>query len=154
MFQRVDLKSAGPKALGVLVPHGPRTIVILRPRGLAWDLLPAHWDGDRARAPQFCSFTRDEAAAVAKHVVDALAAAGAVDPLETFGTVDGAVRQLWVRTTEHVWIVCRRVQGAGYQPMTFAAKDEAERAAELLRPYVWPAADVVQEYYFNTQQFA
>jgi hypothetical protein len=156
MFTRVDAKHAGPTALGVLVPHGAKTLVILRPRALSWDLLPARWDGDGGQAPQFCVFTRDEAAGAARRLVQALAAAVAagVNPLESFGAEQGQSLQVWLRTGEFVWIVCRRVQGRAYQPMIFATPEEAEAAADRIAAYVWPAADAQQEYYFNTQSFS
>ncbi len=156
MFIRVEAQHAGPNAIGILVPQGTKTLVIVRPRALEWDLLPARWDGDRERPPQFCLFTRDEAVSVARRLVKALegAVAQAVNPLESFGDAQRECLQIWLRTEEFVWIVCRRAQGQAYQPMIFALQDEATRAAEKLAAYVWPAADVKQEYYFNTQHLA
>jgi hypothetical protein len=55
-FCRVDAQRAGPAALGILVPPGDKTLVVLRPRGLEWDLLPALWMGDAIAAPVFCQF--------------------------------------------------------------------------------------------------
>ena len=155
MFTRIDPKHAGPNALGILVPHGAKTLVILRPRALAWDLLPARWDGDSERAPQFCVFTRDEAAQVARRLIEVLEAAVAsgVNPMESFGEEQGESLQIWLRTEEFVWIVCRRAQGEAYQPMIFATHQDAAAAAERIAAHVWPAADARQEYYFNTQNF-
>ena len=39
VFRRVDDDRAGPAAMGILVPPGRRTFLILRPRALAWDLI-------------------------------------------------------------------------------------------------------------------
>ena len=150
MFSRVDPKMAGPTALGILVPYGVKTLVIVRPRALSWDLLPARWDGDSGHAPQFCAFTRDEASAAARRLVKDLEAA-TVNPLQTFGYADAGCLQVWLRTSEFVWIVCRRMQGQAYQPLIFPTQEEASGAAERISPFVWPAADVRQEYYFNTQ---
>lgn len=155
-FRRVESRQAGPLALGILVPPGLRTLVILRPRGLAWDLLPARWDGSGDRPPVFCTFSRDEAAGVARRVQKALeqAVVSGHSPLHTVADPDGATHQVWVRTDEFVWIVCHRALGSAYQPAVFADRDEARRHAEQLAPILWPAADAEQEYYFNTQHFA
>ena len=60
-FRRVEAQHAGGNALGILVPPGARTVVILRARSLGWDLLPAAWNGNPASAPVFSVFGRDEA---------------------------------------------------------------------------------------------
>ena len=99
-FRRVEADRAGASALGVLIPPGKRTVIILRPRSLAWDLLPARWSGDPQRPPEFCQLARDDAPAVARKLIEALedAAARQVNPLETFGKA-GAY-QIWLRTPE------------------------------------------------------
>jgi hypothetical protein len=155
-FRRVESRQAGPTALGILVPPGARTLVILRPRSLAWDLLPAHWNGNTDTAPAFCAFSRDDAAAVARRLQQALvsAVAAGVCPIQTAGDVAGASFQVWVRTDEYVWVVCRRAPGQAYQPAVFAEREEARRQAELLTPIFWPAQDAEQEFYFNTQHFS
>lgn len=155
MFLRVDQKQAGPDAIGILIPHGAKTLVIVRPRSLAWDLLPARWDGQSDHPPEFAVFTRDEAAGVARDLVRALDAAVAtgVNPVQTFGDADRARLQIWVRTAPFVWIVCRRTPGQAYQPMIFTSPDEAIREAERLTCLVWPAGGT-QEYYFNTQNLS
>ena len=153
-FSRVDPKQAGESALGILIPQGAKTLVILRPRALSWDLLPARWDGECSHAPQFCLFTRDEAAATAKRLFRALETAveQGINPLQSFGSQD--CLQLWLRTEEFVWIVCRRLPGQAYQPMIFATPQEAEREANRIAAYVWPSKETRQEYYFNTQNFS
>ncbi len=155
-FRRVESRQAGPQALGILVPHGLRTLVILRPRGLPWDLLPARWDGDGERPPEFCTFTRDEAAGVARRLQKALvqAVASGDNPLHTVADPHGVTHQVWLRTDDLVWIVCHRALGRAYAPAVFADCDEARRHAEQLMPIFWPSADAEQEYYFNTQHFA
>ncbi|MSQ96305.1 MAG: hypothetical protein EXR98_17375 [Gemmataceae bacterium] len=156
MFLRVDPQHAGSSALGILVPHGVKTLVIVRPRTLAFDLLPARWDGDTSHAPEFCAFTRDEAAGVAMRLIAGLEAAVAagVNPVQTFGGLQLACLQIWLRMDEFVWIVCARTPGQAYRPMTFATQEEATRDAEKLAVFVWPAAETRQEYYFNTQSFS
>ncbi len=155
-FRRVDAGRAGASALGILVPPGEATLVIVRPRPLAWDLLPARWDGDCAHPPAFCTFGRDEAAAVARRLQTALekSVQAGSNPIESFGDVQAGCGQLWLRTDEFVWIVCRRSPGQAYQPAIFTTREGLDQAAAQLRPFLWPAADGEQEYYFNTQLFA
>lgn len=156
MFTRVEPQNAGPSAIGILVPHGAKTLVIVRPRALTWDLLPARWTGASDQAPQFCAFTRDEAASVARRFVKALESAmdQKVNPLESFGHAERQTCGVWLRTDEFVWIVCRRTKGEAYQPMIFPSQEEAATEANRLAAFLWPAADATQEYYFNTQGFA
>jgi len=152
-FRRVDAQRAGPAALGILVPPGQRTLVIARPRGLDWDLLPARWDGDPATAPVFCQFGRDEAAGVARRFHEALVAAvlAGTNPVETIGAASGGKFQVWVRAGEFVWIACARAAGQSYQPLLFTSRAEAESAGRRLEPIFHPAPDAQQEFYFNTQ---
>ena len=156
MFRRVEAKLAGPNAMGVLVPHGERTLVVIRPRSLPWDLLPARWSGDPAVAPQFCTFTRNEAPAVAKRFMADLQAAlvSNINPMQTFGIAQAGQLQIWVRTNDLVWIACERTPGSAYEPAIFLNLRDAEAAAEKIGRFVFPPTGEVQEYYFNTQSFA
>lgn len=151
-FRRVDMKQAGASAMGILVPPGARTLVIVRPRSLPWDLLPAFWDGDGTHAPAFCVFGRDEAVRVAKAFLFALESAvrANCNPVQTLGADE--CFQMWIRTEAHVWIACHRSPGESYRPAKFASQADATVAAESLTRVVWPSQDVFQDYYFNTQQ--
>jgi len=153
-FRRVDADRAGPRALGILVPQGEQTLVIVRPRPLAWDLLPARWNGDSGTAPAFCRFTREEAAAAARrlhHFLETCVSDGG-NPIETFGDVQGRRFQVWLRGDEYFWILCRRAPGQAYQPIVFASQEEASQAALQLVAFLWPDRDANQELYFNTQR--
>ncbi|MBI3410720.1 MAG: hypothetical protein HY040_20475 [Planctomycetes bacterium] len=155
-FCRVEPERAGPGALGILVPPGQKTLVILRPRAHAWDLLPARWDGDPEVPPVFCTFERDEAAHVARrllHLLEEHVERG-FSPVHTVGDSQSRRFQVWLRTEELIWIACRRTPGKAYQPVLFETQEEARSAAELEEAVVWPGADALQEYYFNTQKFA
>ena len=154
-FRRVEAQHAGPNALGILVPPGARTQVIVRPRALGCDLLPAQWSGDPRVSPTFCLFDRDEAAQVARRLLQALedAVTRGVNPVETIGAPGGGSFQVWMRAAELFWIPCRRVAEAEYQPLLFATYAEARAAGEELAKIVWPAADAEREYYVNTQKF-
>ena len=155
VFRRVDAQRAGAAALGILVPPGEKTLVILRPRGLEWDLLPALWEGDAGAAPVFCRFDRDEAALVARRVQKCLeeSVLSGTNPVETFGNSVGKEFQVWVRSREFVWILCRRRAGLPYEPLVFGSHEEAVSAGRRITPFVHPTADADQEYYFNTQNF-
>ncbi len=149
-FRRVEAARAGPLALGILVPPGPRTQVILRPRALEWDLLPS---ADENGA--FAHFAREEAAAVARRVFQALEQA-AIEGMDRLQTLPNSKGGFHVATAAggFFWLVCLRLPGKPYQPQVFATAAEAQQAVNQLRPYVCPAADATQEYYFNTQNFS
>jgi hypothetical protein len=155
-FRRVEPQQAGANALGILVPPGTRTVVILRAKPLAWDLLAATWNGNPAMAPAFCAFGRDEAAKVARRLQQALehAVTRGVNPVETLGDARERSFQVWLRAAELFWIPCRKTATQNYEPLLFPSRAEAREAGEALARIVWPAADAGQEYYFNTQQFA
>ena len=155
-FRRVEPQHAGARALGILVPPGTRTLVILRPRSLDWDLLAARWQGDPTAPPVLCDFERDEAAQVARRLPQALADAVArgVNPVETLGAPSGRAFQVWVRAAELYWIPCGRTTGQAYHPLVFSSQEQARTVGEMLAQILWPAADADQEYYFNTQKFA
>ncbi|MFO0969464.1 MAG: hypothetical protein U0793_28230 [Gemmataceae bacterium] len=151
-FRRVEAQRAGANALGILIPPGKRTVVIVRPGALDCDLLPARWSGDPSQAPVFCDFTRDEAPTVARRLLTFLeeTAPRGLNPLETFGKAP--CFQIWLRSPDLFWIVCRRVLGEPYRPRVFATREEAIATGERLARYVWPV-DHQQEVYFNTQKF-
>jgi hypothetical protein len=150
-FRRVEDRRAGPTALGILVPPGGRTLVILRPRALEWDLLPLHEGG-----PAFCEFGRDEAAGVARRVQRALeqGAANSAGAVCAVARPDGEGYHVQIAAGEWTWIVCRRVPGQPYRAAVFATLEVADAAAAGVAPYLCPAADAAQEYYFNTQHFS
>lgn len=153
-FLRVEARRAGAAALGILVPPGAAAPVVLRPRGLPWDLLPVRWEGDPDRPPAFCSFPRAEAAGVARrlfHLLEAAAATGE-ELLQTLGKDDRF--QVWWRTEEFHWIVCRRAPGEAYRPLILATREEAMEVGGRVERCLRPAPDEVREVYFNTQLFA
>jgi hypothetical protein len=67
-LRRVEDHRAGPSALGILVPPGRRTFLVLRPRALSWDLLllrPGSMNAFRELAPA-------EASCLAHELLEAL----------------------------------------------------------------------------------
>jgi hypothetical protein len=146
-FRRVEGARAGPTALGILVPPGARTLVVLRPRALEWDLIALRPDGGA-----FCEFGRDEAALVARRVQRALEqSAGGGAALESAPAGEGF--RVLARAGEHVWVACRRAPGQPYQAAVFLTREAADEAAARLAQVLCPDADAGQEYYFNTQNF-
>ncbi len=154
-FRRVEPQQAGPQALGILVPPGTRTLVIVRPRPVEFDLLPARWAGTSSCPPEFCLFERDEAAQVARSFQAALddAVRRGVNPVETLGDQAGNAFQVWIRAAGWFWIACRRAMGQAYRPLLYQTMEAAREAGEALARIVFPASDAEQEYYFNTQRF-
>ena len=151
-FRRVEDARAGATAVGILVPPGVRTFVIVRPRGVKWDLLPTLAD---AESPSFCHFERDEAAGVARKVLRSLQSLA-----EANERLQAGVRQVsnglhvWMRLLGFDWLLCPRTPGAAYQPLLFAESEIAQDALSAVLPFLQPAQDGEQEYYFNTQNFA
>jgi hypothetical protein len=155
-FRRVEDCRAGPAALGILVPPGLRTFVILRPRALEWDLLPLRPGASSGVDVGFCEFGRDEAAGVARRVLRALeqGAGAATKPVEAVALSDGAGYWVVARASEFCWVACRRVPGQPYRASLFATLEGAGEAAARLACVLCPGPDAGQEYYFNTQHYA
>jgi hypothetical protein len=153
-LRRVDSRSASVTALGILVPPGSRTIVVVRPRGMVWDLLPVRWDGAPTSPPAFVSFGREEAAQIARRLGKSLEDRDrdGLCPLETLGRETSF--QVWLRDVDFNWLLCQRVPGEAYRPLVFATLPEAQAAAGLLAPLLTPGPQRIQDYYFNTQSFS
>jgi len=150
-FQRIDQRQACATALGILVPPGQRTTVIVRPRALSWDLLPVQIrDGVRSA---FCQFSRDEAAGVARRLHRDLASDHAEDPLVILSNSARDGFHVAVRASGFYWLACARAPGQSYQPISFSTETDAELAAQQLAEFVCPKSDANQQVYFNTQHF-
>lgn len=154
-FRRVEGKSAGASALGILVPPGRRTLVVLRPRSLDWDLVlatspfageapAAFWEGDRRGAM-----------ALAEELHRALGKVQA-DPTRAVEVVthsrDGGLRVL-AAVERHRLIVCGRVPGRPYAPMTFASAEDAQNATAAVAAVLSPGPEANQEVYLNIDCF-
>jgi hypothetical protein len=147
-FRRVEGEQAGPDALGILVPPARRTFVILRPRGLPWDLLLARGSDDLG----FRELAHDEASAAAQALYRALRdwAAGAQGSIDVLATADGC--RLLARIGPFVLLACLRRPGQPYAALVCAEAD-ARAAGERLRAVLCPPAGCEQELYFNTRFF-
>jgi hypothetical protein len=151
-FRRVEGAQAGPDALGVLVPPGRRTVVIVRPRGLAWDLLPLRAE-ETARSP-FQEVGVGQAANLARELRQVFEEQAPqpvrVEPLPAPGGEGYEVRATLGSCS---WVACPRTPGQAYQPAVFATLDEALQAADSLLAVLRPG-NADQELYFNTHHFA
>jgi hypothetical protein len=154
-YRRVDARDAGPQALGILVPPGRRTVVILRPRSLPWDLLALEPGLEERQPAVFAGWERNQAAIIARRTQESLTknAGSQPGPLEVVRCAAEAFG-VCARLEGFLWIACLRAPGQPYQPALFATRQEAEGALAQLSAYLWPPAGVCREYYFNTQAFS
>jgi hypothetical protein len=150
-FRRVEDRRAGPLALGILVPPGQRTVVILRPRFVRWDLL-ALLSSQTDATWAFADFTRDEAAGIARQVQQALEQGPCAQPVLLPGPETGFF-VAW-QGAGFRWIACLRRPGKAYEPAFFATQQEATAAATAIARFLLPDDGARQELYFNTQNFS
>ncbi len=152
-FRNVDGAHAGPSALGILVPPGRRTMLLLRPRALGYDLVALRDPSANGPGPAFQELSRHEAEVLARRLYATLSAEGGLVRIETVraGGTDGS----WVqaRVGEVTFVVCRRVAGQPYQPLVFATAAEADRTTAALAETLCPNASASQELYLNLRHF-
>jgi hypothetical protein len=155
VFRRVEASQAGPQALGILVAPGQRTMVIVRPRSLAWDLLPARPLWPTHPRPAFLELPREEATATAQKLADVLeAAVGGEGRVASVPAADAAGFWLAVELGPLYLLACRRAPGQPYQPLLLASRDEAEQAVQLTARILFPQGGAEQELYLNLRHFA
>jgi hypothetical protein len=150
-LRRVEDRKAGPSALGILVPPGRRTFLILRPRALAWDLLLLR----PASVRTFRELAHAEADPLAHELFNALGqwAESASGHVEEVACPDGGGYWVRVHVGPFALLTCGRQPGKPYQPLTFPDVETALSAAAQLRRILRPPANVVQEVYLNTAHF-
>ena len=150
-LRRVEGDTAGPAALGVLLPPGRQTYLILRPRGLSWDLL-------LLRAPDstiFRDVTRAEGERATRTFCTALEAwhaggPGCVEAVLCAGLEGHVVRAL---VGPLPFLLCPREPGKPYRPQVFADAAAAEVVALRLAAILRPPPGRELEVYFNTRHF-
>jgi hypothetical protein len=152
-FRHVEGEAAGPAALGILVPPGRRTLVIVRPRALEWDLIPLDPGDEGESGERFWEMGREFAPRLAREIAAALeeGTSGRVEPV---ASPDGGGYQLRAGVGRFVLLACHRRAGQAYEPLRFATVAEACAAAEQVAAVLCPAAEAGQELYFNTRYFA
>ncbi len=150
-LRRVEDHRAGPSALGILVPPAPRTLVILRPRSLPWDLLLLRPNTMNA----FRELPRAEADRLAHELFQALRhwSEGASGHVEEVACPDGCGFWVRVHVGSFALLACTRQPGQPYQPLTFPDAESALSAAGRLRGILRPPAHIDQEVYLNTLHF-
>ena len=154
-LRRVDASRAGPEALGVLVPPGKPTVLILRPRALPWDLLLVRRGAGGDKGTPFLHVEREDAATMTEALLRALEKWRGGGP----GAVEGAYAAdgdgFWVQALVGAFplVACPRQPGQAYRPATFASAEEARRAAAALAGALCPPGDAAQEVYVNTRHF-
>ena len=148
-LRRVLGDRAGPTAVGILVPPGPRTVVILRPRALAWDLLLVRGDAT------FQEIESHEAEAIVQGLARALEAwiGGGSGRVEVTPAATGPGYGVRANVGAFSLIACPRVPGQPYQPVVFSFAEEAHTAATNIGNALCPPAGTQQELYFNTRHF-
>lgn len=153
-FRRVDGKSAGPAALGVLVPPGRRSLVVVRPRALDWDLLLALPAG--CEIPSlFWEAPREHATTLAERVHQALEDEhGSVRSVLAVPLPGGDGFRLIAAVDDFKLITCGRNPGKPYRPMMFSCASEAQDAAASLTAVLSPPPEGNQELYLNVDAFA
>ena len=150
----VEDADAGSDAVGILVPPGKRTVVILRPRALIWDLLLTEEALAHAGSP-FRELTQTEACAAARGVFDGLKEwfSGGPGGMEVQSSPAGAGYWVRARTGPITLLACLRIPGQPYRPLHFKSAMDARETAATLATVLFPTADREQEIYFNTRHF-
>ena len=151
--RRVFGQNAGPTAIGILVPPGPRTVVVVRPRSLPWDLLLV--DADLA-VIRFREFGRAEAEAAAELVgqaIDEWSSHAAAGRIETMSAPGSPGYCLYIEMERFRLVACPRLPGRSYRPMVWGTVEEAASAADALLAVFCPLPGTPQEIYFNSRHF-
>jgi hypothetical protein len=143
-FRRVEGEQAGPRALGILVPPGRRTFVILRPRALSCDLVLLR----EAAGTAFCDLTHDEASAAAQALWRALRDGAVTVEIRP----DAAGCSVVASIGTFALLACPREPGQPYRPLA-AAEPEARRLGDALTAVLVPPEEGEQELYFNVRFF-
>jgi hypothetical protein len=149
-FVEREAADAGPRALGILVPPGKRTLVILRPRALKWDLVlerppaalqPGLWEMHPLEARPLVRTLR------------VLLEEGKPAHIELVRAADSNF-QIRIVLGEIRLMVCDRTGGQPYQAVRFRDENEASSVAATFRAVLSPGIDANQELYCNTRHFS
>ncbi len=148
-FREVHGEDAGPSAVGILVPPGRRTVVVVRPRSLDVDLLLVRRGDDGAPLAGFHETGCGEALMLARNLSRAFGSVSiTVQPAN-----DGGCHIL-AEVGAFVLIVCGRVPGQAYRPLLFPTDADAQPTADAVRAVLCPAPGTERQVYLNTQHFA
>ncbi|HEV3262786.1 MAG TPA: hypothetical protein VG013_38475 [Gemmataceae bacterium] len=155
VFREVEGERAGPEALGILVPPGRRTLVIVRPRALDCDLIPVDASGN-GHDTKLWEVGRHQAAELVRHLHHALEedASRRAGRVEAMASPSGEGYRVLAAIGPFTLIACHRRPGQPYQPLVLATVEEARQRAERIAAVLCPTVPGGQELYFNTRQFA
>lgn len=147
-FRTVAGARAGTAALGILVPPGARTLIVVRPRALRFDLVVVVRE---TGTETFLETDRVQAGLAAQQLSRVLMAGDTPPRLEAIETQGG----YWVRVQLARWamLACPREPGQAYRPTVFSTLAEAQEQADLLRDALCPPPDAERELYTNLSQF-
>jgi hypothetical protein len=141
---------AGPAALGILVPPGVQTILVVRPRSLPWDLLLVQG----LAGTSFRAMNRAEATATAREFYDALHQWGNGGPghVQAVGANGGFL--VWVDVGDFCLVACERRPGEPYRPGLLIEEADARQLATTIAAILHPRQHEKQEVYFNIRHFS
>lgn len=151
-LQRTAAHLAGPRALGILIPPGSQTVLILRPRSLPWDLVLLKSCGSTT----FRTLNQSEGHQVAEALYEALVkwSDGSNGHIGAIPLSEGEGLQIWMDVEDFSLIVCARNPGQPYQPLILTDSQQAEEAIGQLQAVLCPGANQKQEIYLNTRHFS
>jgi len=152
-FRRVDGSAAGPAALGILVPPGGRTVVVVRPRSLDFDLVVLRKGTNGTATNMIHEAGRTEAAILADGLRRALetAAESGAGQIQIVPMEHGFSVRVQVGT--FTLLVCPRQPGQAYRPLRLPTEDEARQTADAVDALLSPRPDANRELYVNTEHF-
>jgi hypothetical protein len=155
-FRRVEAREAGPRALGILIPPGRHTIVVVRPRALAWDLLPLRSGLDLAASSPFHVVGHKEAPALAQELRQSLEtwAEDVRGEINIYSLTPAEGYQVRAQVGRFLLIACNREPGRPYQPAVFATLEDARNTVSALNVYLRPDPEGGQELYVNARDFS
>jgi hypothetical protein len=156
-LRRVTDSVAGPRAVGILVPPGPRTVLILRPRALNWDLLLLAHGEQKGPFSPFQEFSQADARLAAKELLQAMLdwSRGHVSGrVEAVSALNGSTHQVQAEIGRFNMIACKRLPGQPYKPIEFTAMEDAQALAEILTAKLQVSRSIDQEVYLNTRNLS
>jgi hypothetical protein len=150
-LRRIDGSSAGPAALGILLPPGRRTLLVLRPRSLPVDLLLLR-DAD---ATEFRDMSRVEGERTGRAFLDMLGEwlAGGPGSVEAVALDGGAGHVVRAVIGSLPFVACARAPGRPYQPEVLTDADSADILAARLAAALRPPPGRELEVYVNLRHF-
>jgi hypothetical protein len=150
-LRRVADDRAGPEAVGILLPPGKRTVLIVRPRVVEWDLVLV----EGVAGSSFRELTREEAPRVADEFYRALErwCGGGPGTVQAVACTDRPGYQLWLDIEDYAMVACGRVPGQPYRPLVIGDEQAARIAAARIAAALRPPANGEREVYCNTRHF-